>query len=295
MVEDIARVRSFNRVVTQRVGALQEEYLTGRRSLGACRVLWEIGPTGTDVRAIRARLGLDSGYLSRQLRLLENEGLVETRPASGDQRVRVVSLTPAGQRERAALDRRSDELAASLLEPLAESDRSRLIDAMATVERLLSVGLVEIRVEDPRSPAAQECLQAYFAELARRFDDGFDPAATISASATELVAPHGFLLLARMGGEPVGVGAVKLHGSSPAEIKRMWVAAHARGLGLGRRLLRALEDEARHRGAAVARLETNRSLAEAIALYRSAGYVEVPAFNDEHYAHHWFEKDLTTR
>jgi GNAT superfamily N-acetyltransferase len=163
---------------------------------------------------------------------------------------------------------------------------------MGTDERR-SGGLVDIRVEDPRSPAAQECVQAYFAELGRRFDDGFDPAVTLPASAAELVEPHGFLMLARLGGQPVGVGAVKLHGSEPAEIKRMWVADRARGLGLGRRMLRALEDEARRRGATVARLETNRSLAEAIALYRSAGYLEVPAFNDEHYADHWFEKDLT--
>jgi GNAT superfamily N-acetyltransferase len=156
-----------------------------------------------------------------------------------------------------------------------------------------SDGQVDIRVEDPSSPAAQACLQAYFAELGRRFDDGFDPAASLPASAAELVVPHGFLLLARLDGEPVGVGAVKLHGPEPAELKRMWVADQARGLGLGRRMLRALEDEARRHGATAARLETNRSLAEAIALYRSAGYVEVPAFNAEPYADHWFEKDLT--
>jgi ribosomal protein S18 acetylase RimI-like enzyme len=72
----------------------------------------------------------------------------------------------------------------------------------------------------------------------------------------------------------------------------MWVAPAARGLGLGRRLLRELEDEARRRGATAIRLETNRTLGEAIALYRSAGYVEIDPFNDEPYAHHWFEKPL---
>jgi ribosomal protein S18 acetylase RimI-like enzyme len=72
----------------------------------------------------------------------------------------------------------------------------------------------------------------------------------------------------------------------------MWVDPRARGLGLGRRLLRELESHARAMGARSVRLETNRSLTEAIALYRSSGYVEVPAFNDEPHAHLWFEKQL---
>ena len=72
----------------------------------------------------------------------------------------------------------------------------------------------------------------------------------------------------------------------------MWVAESARGLGIGRRLLGELERRARPRGARVVRLETNGALTEAIGLYRSAGYREVDAFNDEPYAHHWFEKRL---
>jgi ribosomal protein S18 acetylase RimI-like enzyme len=91
----------------------------------------------------------------------------------------------------------------------------------------------------------------------------------------------------------VGCGALKFHASEPAELKRMWVSPEARGLGLGGRLLRCLEQAAGDAGATVVRLETNGSLAEAIALYRKAGYSEVDAFNDEPYAHHWFEKRLT--
>jgi ribosomal protein S18 acetylase RimI-like enzyme len=73
----------------------------------------------------------------------------------------------------------------------------------------------------------------------------------------------------------------------------MWVAATARGLGVGRRLLSELEDRARERGTTHVRLETNKTLKEAGGLYRSAGYDEVAAFNDEPYAHHWFEKRLS--
>jgi ribosomal protein S18 acetylase RimI-like enzyme len=90
----------------------------------------------------------------------------------------------------------------------------------------------------------------------------------------------------------VGCGALKFHGGEPAELKRMWVSPEARGLGLGGRLLRCLESAAADAGATVVRLETNGSLSEAIALYRKAGYSEVDAFNDEPYAHHWFEKRL---
>jgi GNAT superfamily N-acetyltransferase len=163
---------------------------------------------------------------------------------------------------------------------------------MTTVERLLTIGLVQINDEDPTSDDAQHCLGAYFRELDERFDGGFDAGRSIPAEAPDLVEPAGLLLVARLDGQPVGAGAVKFHGPEPAEIKRMWVAGQARGLGVGRRLLTDLERRARDHGATMARLETNRALTEAIALYRSTGYVLVPPFNDEPYAHHWFQKDL---
>jgi DNA-binding MarR family transcriptional regulator/GNAT superfamily N-acetyltransferase len=291
--EDLtARVRSFNRTVTQRVGALSDHYLARDRPLGASRVLWEIGPGGTDARALRARLDLDSGYLSRLLRGLQDEGLIRMQPAEGDHRVRTAVLTDAGRAERAELDRLSDELAASLLAPLNDRQRDQLAAAMGTVERLLTAGLVMFTVADPASPEARACMAAYFAELGERFDGGFDPGASLPATDGDLVEPAGLLLLARLHGEPVGCGALKFHGTEPAELKRMWVANRARGLGLGRRLLAELEDQARRHGATVVRLETNQALTEAITLYRSAGYAEVAAFSDEQYAHHWFEKHL---
>ncbi|HEY7381938.1 MAG TPA: bifunctional helix-turn-helix transcriptional regulator/GNAT family N-acetyltransferase [Gaiella sp.] len=286
------RVRRFNRTVTQRIGALSEEYLARGRPLGASRVLWEIGEGGVDVRSLRARLGLDSGYLSRLLRRLEGEGLIAVEPDPDDGRARVARLTGAGRAELDLLDRRSDDLAWSLLEPLDRLQRERLVDAMDIVERLLTAGLVEVEVEDPETAAARFCLESYMAELDERFDAGWDTRRSISAEAHELREPAGLLLVARLQEVPIGCGALKLHGADPVEIKRMWVAPAARGLGLGRRLLHELERRARERGATVARLETNGTLAEAISLYRSAGYVEVAPFNDEPYAHHWFEKAL---
>jgi DNA-binding MarR family transcriptional regulator/GNAT superfamily N-acetyltransferase len=256
-------------------------------------VLWEIGADGTDLRTLRARLDLDSGYLSRLVQALERDGLVAVQPGADDKRVRTVRLTDAGRAERDLLDRRSDELAASLLVSLGPGQRERLVEAMGVVERLLTAGLVSVDVEDPASPAARFCIESYFAELDSRFDTGFDPRQSISADVDELTEPAGLLLVARLRGEPIGCGALKFHGTQPAEIKRMWVAPTARGLGVGRRLLSELEDRARERGTTHVRLETNKTLKEAGGLYRSAGYDEVAAFNDEPYAHHWFEKRLS--
>jgi DNA-binding MarR family transcriptional regulator/GNAT superfamily N-acetyltransferase len=288
----VDQVRRFNRSVTQRVGALHDDYLSRDRSLGQARLLWEIGPSGCDVRALRAGLDLDAAYVSRLLRRLEADGLVVVEPSATDGRVRTARLTAKGLAERRLLDRRSDDLAASILQPLSTGQRERLTAAMGEVERLLTASMVTVDVRDPRDPAARACIRAYYEELASRFDTGFDPARSLPATDDELTLPAGLLLVATLHGEPVGCGALKLHGRRPAELKRMWVAAGVRGLGVGRRILAELEERARQQGVRTVRLETNGTLTEAIALYRSSGYREVPAFNDEPYAHHWFEKRL---
>ena len=286
----VGQVRSFNRTATQRVGALDDAFLGRGRPLGQARLLWEIGPDGCDVRLLRSRLDLDSGYLSRLLRALEDAGLAAVEPSEADKRVRTVRLTSQGLAERAVLDRLADEAARSILGPLSPRQRTRLVTAMAEVERLLVASAIQIAECDPRHPSARFCVAAYFAELAERFDGGFDPARTISADDEELTRPGGFILVATLHGEPAGCGAVKLHPGAAAEIKRMWAAPAVRGLGLGRRMLAELEERAAASGARSFRLETNRALGEAIALYRSAGYREVARFSDEPYAHHWFEK-----
>jgi DNA-binding MarR family transcriptional regulator/GNAT superfamily N-acetyltransferase len=288
----IGQVRRFNRAVTQRAGALEDAFLSRGRPLGQARVLWEIGPEGRDIKGLRARLDLDSGYLSRLLRSLEGDGLVVVEPSGADGRVRTARLTEDGRAERAELDRLSDQAAAALLQPLSIRQQDRLVAAMAEVERLLAVSAVQVAVSDPRHPDARRAVQAYVTELARRFEGGFDPDRSISATEEEMSPPAGLFLMATLHGEVVGCGALKFHPGAPAEIKRMWVSSEARGLGLGRRLLAELEAQAGAHGAGTVRLETNRSLGEAIALYRTAGYREVAAFNDEPYAHHWFEKRI---
>ena len=148
--EMVAQVRRFNRTVTQRIGVLNENFLDSDRSLGQNRLLWEIGADGCDIRSLRERLDLDSGYLSRLLRALEAGGFVVVEPSATDGRIRIARLTTAGRRELAALDQRSDDAAAAILQPLNDRQRTKLVTAMAEVERLLIASTVEVSECDPR-------------------------------------------------------------------------------------------------------------------------------------------------
>ena len=288
----VDQVRRFNRIVIQCVGALSDRFLGRERPPGEARVLREIGLDGCEVRVLRKRLGLDSGYLSRLLQSLEAGGVATVTASDADRRIRVARLTDAGRRELAVLDERADQRAQSLLAPLSVPQRDQLIAAMHDVERLLTAASVQLRATDPEHGDARQCLTEYVAELNRRSNRGFDPSLGATALPHEIRPPAGVFFVAYLHGEPIGCGAVKHHAAAPAEIKRMWIAPTARGLGLGRRLLERLEGCARAGGARVAHIETSAVLTEALALYRSAGWVEVPAFNDEPFADHWLEKTL---
>jgi DNA-binding MarR family transcriptional regulator/N-acetylglutamate synthase-like GNAT family acetyltransferase len=289
-IDQIHRVRSFNRTVTQRIGALNSSFLDRGRPLGEARLLYEIGADGREVRVLREKLALDSGYLSRLLRSLERQGLVRTRRGAGDGRGRYVEPTRKGVDELEEYGRRSDGFAQSLLLPLSRNQRDRLVAAMAEVERLISAAAVEIRVETPDSAAALWCLETYYQELAKRFEGGYDPATALPLGPDELRPPTGCFIVAYLDGAPVACAALKVKDATIGEIKRMWVAASVRRLGVGSRMLMSLEKHARQFGLSVLRLDTNKALKEAQNLYRTSGYKEVAAFNDEPYAHHWFEK-----
>jgi DNA-binding MarR family transcriptional regulator/GNAT superfamily N-acetyltransferase len=292
MREQISMVRSFNRTVAQTIGALHDHYLGRDRPLGECRLIFEIGRSGAEVGDLRARLDLDSGYASRLLRSLERQALVVTEAAPSDRRARIAKLTSTGLEELAELARRSDQLAGSILEPLNDAQRQRLIQAMAEVERLLTASAVRIEPVQPNNRDAHFCLTQYFLELGERFEGGFDPAQSLAPTLDGFEPPRGTFLIMRLHGELVGCGGFKPEESGAAYIKRMWVSRSARGLGLGRRMLQELEARARELGYRMMRLETESSLTEAQHLYRSSGYREVERFNDERYAHHWFEKEL---
>ena len=104
--------------------------------------------------------------------------------------------------------------------------------------------------------------------------------------------PAGHFVVARLDDAAVGCGALKRLDAATGEVKRVWVADEARGLGVASRIMEKLEGLARDSGFAVLKLDTNRALPEAHALYRKLGYRETARYNDNPYADFWFEKVL---
>ena len=286
----IAALRTFNRSFTRRIGVLDDSFLQSGRPFAEARLLFEIGTDGASVLELRNRLGLDSGYLSRLLRELERDHLVASAPDPADGRRRLVRLTDAGRAAWADLDRRSDELAAGLIDPLSERQRRRLDDALRSADRLLRAATATFDVVDPRDESALDAMNAYFAELAMRFPDGFDPGDTLEADAPAMRPPNGTFVVARSDGAVVACGGVQRHDDITAEIKRMWVHPEWRGEGLGRRMLAQLETLITELGYTHVVLDTNDTLTEAISMYEQAGYRSIERYNDNPYARRWFTK-----
>ncbi|HEX5619895.1 MAG TPA: helix-turn-helix domain-containing GNAT family N-acetyltransferase [Solirubrobacteraceae bacterium] len=283
--QDIALARSFNRLVTRHVGALNDRHLD-RRPLAELRVLFEIGTEDVTPRDIRVRLGLDSGYVSRMIGALKRDGLITAELDSADRRTSRLRLSAAGLAEVRELDRLTDEHVAATFAALTDEQQSRLLRAQAEVRRLLAIAMVTIAPEDHSSADARWCLEHYFGELAERFEKGFDPQQTLPVGRLDV------FLVARLSGQPAGCGGLKTLAPGVGELVRMWIDRPHRGLGIGARLLAALEEEAAARGHETLRLYTNRALSEAQAMYTRHGYVEIDRYNDDPVATNFFEKRL---
>lgn len=288
---DLHRIRRFNRAVTTAVGALDSSFLGLGRPLGPARVLNAIGHGFTDIAAIRDYLGLDSGLMSRLVRGLEEEGLVRTTPHPEDARRRLVALTGRGQDEFRAYEELSNSQAAQMLAGRRSSEE--LLQAMDLIASWLNKHRIVLEQADPRSDRAKDCLSSYYAELAVRFSQGFDVAKSRDPEAGQMVPPRGTFLLAISDGLPVGCVGLKGGAGRTGEIKRLWVAPHARGLGIARQLMSAAEARALDLGMKVLRLDTNSALPEARRLYEQSGWIEIPRFNDDPYPDLFFEKDIS--
>jgi DNA-binding MarR family transcriptional regulator/GNAT superfamily N-acetyltransferase len=289
-LDPISRVRRFNRVVTSEVGALDTSFLGRNRPLGAARVLNAIGQGQSDVASIREYLGLDSGLMSRLLRGLEDEGLIETVSNQQDARRRIARLTDAGRSEFQAYEALSNAQAEVFL--ARHSRPEELLRAMDLVASALGRSRIVIEEMDPRQEDARYCLGEYYAELARRFENGFEVSLSRDPEAVDMIRPRGAFLVALSDGLPIGCVGLKGTRSDVAEIKRLWVAPSARGLGLARRLMTAAEDVARPLSIKILRLDTNSALPEAQQLYRRTGWKEIDRFNDDPYPDTFFEKRL---
>ncbi len=288
--DPVSRIRRFNRAVTSQVGALDTSFLGRGRPLGSARVLNAIGQGHTDVAAIRDYLGLDSGLMSRLLRGLEDEGLIETVAHAEDARRRIARLTEAGVAEFQAYEALSDAQADAVLARHPRPDE--LLRAMDLVASALGRDRIVLAETDPRDDTARYCLVEYYEELARRFANGFDVSLSRDPEAVDMIRPRGAFLVALSDGLPIGCVGLKGSGGEIAEIKRLWVAPAARGLGLARRLMTTIEDIARDLSVKILRLDTNSALPEAQRLYRNSGWDEIERFNDDPYPDLFFEKHL---
>ncbi|WP_292021675.1 bifunctional helix-turn-helix transcriptional regulator/GNAT family N-acetyltransferase [Maritimibacter sp. UBA3975] len=287
---DIDRIRRFHRAVTREAGVMDQSFLGRGRPLGAARVLNAIGRGICEVGAIRDYLGLDSGLMSRLLRALEDEGLVTTSPAPSDARRRIANLTPAGMSEFEAYEALSNQRAQRLLDH--HPNRADLIAAMDLIASALGQHAVTFEEVDPRAPEAVTCLNAYFAELARRFRTGFEVHLSKDPEAVDMLRPKGAFFVIMSDGLPIGCGGVKGHDGTWGEVKRVWIDPSARGLRLAARLMEQIERTARDLGMTTLRLDTNSQLPEAVAMYRRLGWREIDRFNDDPYPDVFFEKRL---
>jgi DNA-binding MarR family transcriptional regulator/ribosomal protein S18 acetylase RimI-like enzyme len=291
MLDPIARLRRFNRAVTREVGALDTSFLGRGRPLGMARVLQLVRPEGTDVALIRDRLAMDSGLTSRFLRSLEREGLIETATDPADRRRRIARLTAAGLAELAAYESIGHDRAARLIKR-AGARADEVIAAMDLIATLLNRDQLDIRPADPDSPEALACQQAYFDEILARVSVARPEYFPLpDPGADSYRAPQGRFLLAWSDDLPVGCVGLRALDDRTAEVKRLWVHTSARGQGLSRRLMSAIEAEARSMGYLRLRLDTNSALTEAIALYRATGWTDIPPYTTPP-ADVWLEKPL---
>jgi DNA-binding MarR family transcriptional regulator/GNAT superfamily N-acetyltransferase len=277
-LDPIARLRRFNRAVVREAGALDTSFLGRGRPLGAARVLHLVRPEGTDVADIRARLGLDSGLMSRFLRALEREKLIESRTDPSDRRRSIAHLTPAGQAEVAAYlaiihDQSADVLAK------AGVRAGEVLAAMDLIATVLNRHQVDISPADPDTPEALACQRAYFDEILVRVSGARpDDFPLPDPHSDSYRPPQGRFLIAWSDELPVACVGLRALDDTTAEVKRLWVHPSARGQGLSRKMMAVIEAEARAMGYQRLKLDTNSALTEAVALYRATGWTDIAPY-----------------
>lgn len=151
---------------------------------------------------------------------------------------------------------------------------------------------VEIHDTDPADPLALASMRAYFAELNGVFPGGFDPGPLTETSLADMRAPHGAFLLALDGDRVLGCVGLRREDGTTGEVKRLWVSPATRGRGLAPMLMAAVTDRARQMAMTRLILDTSAHLPGAVALYRRLGWREIARYNDNPYAHHFFEMHL---
>jgi DNA-binding MarR family transcriptional regulator/N-acetylglutamate synthase-like GNAT family acetyltransferase len=276
----IETLRSFNRTVTAAIGALDESHLGTGLSLPEARAVRELAQQeSTEVSALREALRLDSGYLSRMLAGLEGRGLVRREPSPTDGRRQLASLTPEGRDASSVLDTRADEAARELLDGLSPPERARLVAAMRAVRDVLS-GPPASRATVLRAAGSGDwgwIVSRHGALYAEQFgwDESFEAlVARIVAGHVESRDPRTEAAwIAEVGGEPAGCVLCLREDEKTAKLRLLLVEPHARGLGIGARLVEECIRFSRRAGYERLVLWTNHPLTAARRIYDAAGFV----------------------
>jgi DNA-binding MarR family transcriptional regulator/GNAT superfamily N-acetyltransferase len=267
-------LRAFSRELARAGGLLSPNYLASGLSLGEARCLYELGHTaGLDISALAGRLDLDLGYVSRVVSRLAVRGLVTKRVAPRDGRARSVVLTAKGTRQLAALDRHANHRFDTWL----GAKPTPAVDQLASgLRAFFGDSNAHVVLREPRPGAIGHIIarhgEIYVAEF------GYPPAfeGYVVQAFGEFMAtfapPRDRIFVAERGGQFVGSIAVKGLPDATAQLRFLIVEAHARGLGIGRRLVRRVLDHARSSGERRIVLDTASDLAAARGLYTEHGF-----------------------
>ena len=273
----VEAVRRFNRFYTRRIGVLQDDYLGSSFPLPQARVLYELGERGQCTASdLRSDLGLDAGYLSRLLAGLQRQGLVAADAAREDRRRRHLTLTPKGRKAFAMLDESSRRAMGEMLAPLAPPHREKLVQAMDTVQSVLEPRERAITLRGHRPGDIGWVISRH----GKVYDDEYGWGLGFEALVGEIGAR--FLQefdakrercwIAQMDGEPVGSVFVVKQSATVAKLRLLLVEPHARGKGIGRRLVQECIDFSRRAGYKKLVLWTQSNLTAARTIYAALGF-----------------------
>ena len=278
----IAAVRAFNRFYTRKLGVFDQHFMKSPFSLSEGRVLYELAHReGLAAKEIGTELGLDPGYLSRLIQNFEERGLITRKPLPSDRRQHQLSLTAKGRQAFAKLDRSSHDQVATMLETLAGGDRRRLVEAMATIERLLdrTCASTPAILREPSPGDMGWVVQSHGALYASEY--GFD--ASFEALVAEIAAK--FLSsfdasrercwIADIDGMPVGSVFLVRHSDDVAKLRLLLVDPAGRGQRLGQRLVAECIAFAKACGYRKITLWTQSILLAARKIYQDSGFVLV--------------------
>jgi DNA-binding MarR family transcriptional regulator/N-acetylglutamate synthase-like GNAT family acetyltransferase len=276
----VEAVRRFNRFYTRRIGVLQDDYLGSSFPLPQARVLYELGQRGECTASeLRAQLDVDAGYLSRLIAGLRRQGLVSAEAPNEDRRRRQLTLTPKGRKAFGALDESSRRAMGEMLAPLAPVHREKLVHAMSTVQSVLEPGEKTITLRSHRPGDIGWVISRHGKVYDDEYGWGLGFEALVGGIGAKFLqefdAKRERCWIAEMGDEPVGSVLVVRQSSSVAKLRLLLVEPHARGFGIGKRLVQACIDFSRRAGYRKLVLWTQSNLTAARAIYAALGFRKV--------------------